>query len=99
MAGWVAETYGVSISCAFVHVKHSDSHRLMFSSVHAFANTTPQVHHTFTAGASASNFKLSVLASEHPSYISLEEQFLSKWLKNTNGLTVKRVIKVEVRNA
>ncbi|CAN0005713.1 unnamed protein product, partial [Laminaria digitata] len=71
--------------CTESHLRHAASH--------------PMVDQTFMAGTSPSAFKLSVLANEHPSYTSLKEQFLSKWQKETNGLTVERIIKVEVRTA
>lgn len=82
-----------------MRIRTCQASRLTFFGTHAFANTTPQVDQTFTAGVSAKSFKLSVLAINHPSYTSLKEQFLSKWLKNADGLTVERIIKVEVRTA
>lgn len=62
-------------------------------------DTMLQVDQTFTTGTGTNIFKLSVLTSKHPSYTSLEKQFLSAWLKKTNGLAVERIIKVEVRTA
>lgn len=58
-----------------------------------------QVNRTFVTGIAPNIFKLSVLTDQHPSYAPLKEQFLSKWLKNANGLAVERIIQIEVRTA
>lgn len=100
--GWVGG--GGPSRVALLRIAHAKALRFasteVFVSLHVHSpDTIPQVGQTFVAGTSESAFKLSVLVSDHPSYSSLEEQFLSMWLKWANGLTVERIIKIEVRIA
>ncbi len=51
---------------------------------------------TFRGGPS-NDFKLSVLTKRHHKYLSIKEQFMSKFQKPANRLRVERIFKIQVR--
>lgn len=55
---------------------------------------------TFLGGTTSDqDFRLSVLATEHEDFKSLQKQFMTQWLKKSTGtgLSVERIFRVEVR--
>ncbi|CBN75172.1 conserved unknown protein [Ectocarpus siliculosus] len=72
-----------------------DYHRIKAEERNLTQNPEAHVDRTFRGGPS-DDFKLSVLTKSHQAYSSLKEQFLVKFQKPVDGLSVERIFKVQV---
>lgn len=59
-------------------------------------NSEAHVDRTFRGGPGLNDFQLKVLTNRHADYASLKDQFLKKWEKAVEALTVQRIFKVQV---